>query len=143
MVDDTGLVFLLSCGTVKNHPSGLCGTTPFVFTSNIFLGYYHSGSEPPGLFYPDDRSIKVTANHNIEYGYRSGTGETCRDNICSDPRLQNEPPPTGMEEPDVSRQLQLPPNKRQSREGAWHSRNRRTRRLLRECQAKPTFYWSN
>jgi len=95
MVDDTGLVFLLSCGTVKNHPSGLCGTTPFVFTSNIFLGYYHSGSEPPGLFYPDDRSIKVTANHNIEYGYRSGTGETCRDNICSDPRLQNEPPQQG------------------------------------------------
>jgi hypothetical protein len=92
MVDYFETVFLLSCGTVKTNHSGVCGTTPFVFTNNVFLGYSLSGAEPPGLFYIDDRSIKVTATHNIEFGNRSGTGETCRENICSDPRLLNEPP---------------------------------------------------
>jgi hypothetical protein len=92
MVDDYDTVFLLSCGTVKNNRPGTCGTTSIVFTNNIFLGYHLAGAEPPGLFYIDDRSIKMTANHNIEYGNRSGTGETCRDNLCADPLLKNEPP---------------------------------------------------
>jgi hypothetical protein len=92
MVDYLDTVFLLSCGTVKTNHSGMCGTTPFVFTNNIFLGYHLSEAEPPGLFYIDDRSIKVTASHNIEYGNRSRTGETCDENICSDPQLHGEPP---------------------------------------------------
>jgi hypothetical protein len=64
--------------------------------TNIFLGYYLKGAEPPGLFYPEDRSIKITESHNIEYGNRGGRWDFCRGNIiCSDPRLVNEPPQQG------------------------------------------------
>jgi hypothetical protein len=95
-VDYYDTVFLLSCGTVKNYPSGQCGTTPFVFTNNIFLGYYLKGNDPPGLFFIDDKSIKVTSSHNIEYGNRSGFSDRCGgDIICSDPRLVNQPPQQG------------------------------------------------
>ena len=84
-------VFDLAC-----QHAGACGSTPFTFTNNIFLGYYLKGAEPPGLFYTEDRSVKVTASHNIEYGNRSGTGSSCRgDIICSDPKLTNEPPQQG------------------------------------------------
>jgi hypothetical protein len=83
-------VFDLAC-----QPADSCASTPFTFTNNIFLGYYLKGAEPPGLFYAEDHSIKVTASHNIEYGSRSG-GSPCRgDIICSDPRLVNEPPQQG------------------------------------------------
>jgi hypothetical protein len=75
-------VFDLAC-----LPVNTCGSTPFTFTNNIFLGYHLKGAEPPGLFYTEDRSIKVTASHNIEYGNRSENG--------SDPRLVNEPPQQG------------------------------------------------
>ena len=91
-VDYMDTVFLLGCGPVNNNRDGQCGSTPFVFTNNIFLGYYLKGGEAPGLFYVDDHSIKVIAGHNIEFGNRSGAGESCRgDIICSDPRLTNEP----------------------------------------------------
>lgn len=81
-------VFDLAC-----HPEKTCGSTPFTFTNNVFLGYYLKGAEPPGLFYPDDNSIKVNASHEIEYGFRRGSASNCRgDIICSDPRLTNEPP---------------------------------------------------
>ena len=81
-------VFDLAC-----HPENTCGSTPFTFTNNVFLGYYLKGAEPPGLFYPDDRSIKVTASHEIEYGFKRGTASSCRgDIVCSDPQLTNEPP---------------------------------------------------
>jgi hypothetical protein len=44
----------------------------------------------------DDRSIKVTGSHNIEYGNRPGTWGACRgDTICSDQRLVNQPPQQG------------------------------------------------
>jgi len=93
MVDYYETVFLLSCGTVKNNRPGTCGTTSFMFTNNIFLGYYLKGAEPPGLYYLDDHSIKVTASHNIEFGNRSRTGDSCRgDIICSDPQLVGQPP---------------------------------------------------
>src|ERR1035437_8440727 len=62
-------VFDLACA-----PENTCGSTAFTFTNNIFLGYYLKGAEPPGLFYPEDHSVKVTGSHNIEYGNRSGTG---------------------------------------------------------------------
>jgi hypothetical protein len=92
-VDYLGAVFLLSCGPSNKNRNGMCGTTSFVFTNNILLGYSLKGSEPPGLFYIDDRSIKVTSSHNIEYGNRSSFGDSCRgDIICSDPRLVNQPP---------------------------------------------------
>jgi hypothetical protein len=84
-------VFDLAC-----QPADTCGSTPFTFANNIFLGYYLKGAEPPGLLYSDDRLIKVTASHNVEYGLRSGSGSACRgDIICSDPRLVNEPPQQG------------------------------------------------
>ena len=92
-VDYVDTVFLLSCGPANKNHNGKCGTTSFVFTNNIFLGYYLKGGEAPGLFYLDDRSIKVTSSHNIEYGNRSGSGDKCGgDIICSDPRLVNQPP---------------------------------------------------
>jgi len=95
-VDYLDTVFLLSCGPNNKNHNGMCGTTQFVFTNNIFLGYYLKGNDPAGLFYIDDRSIKVTSNHNIEYGHRSGFGDSCRgDIICSDPRLVNQPPQQG------------------------------------------------
>jgi hypothetical protein len=84
-------VFDLAC-----QPANACGSTPFIFTNNIFLGYQLKGAEPPGLFYLEDRSIKVTASRSVEYGNRSGTGSSCRgDMICSDPRLVNQPPQQG------------------------------------------------
>jgi hypothetical protein len=77
-------------------PAGACGSTPFTFTNNIFLGYYLKGAEPPGLFYTADRSIKITASHDIEFGNRSGAGSSCRgDVVCSDPRLINQPSQQG------------------------------------------------
>jgi hypothetical protein len=95
-VDYMDTVFLLSCGPANNNHNGKCGTTQFVFTNNIFLGYTLKGREAPGLFYVDDRSIKVTSNHNIEYGNRSAFADSCRgDIICSDPRLVNQPPQQG------------------------------------------------
>jgi len=87
-------VFDLNCNT-----SGACANTPYNFTNNIFLGYtsnytvspFNPG-EAPGLYYHSDRSVKVAASHNLEYGIRNG--DTCgRDgNICSDPLLVNEAP---------------------------------------------------
>ena len=91
VIATSATVFDLAC-----HPSGTCGSTPFTFTNNIFLGYYLKGAEPPGLFYIEDRSVKIMASHNVEYGNRSGTGNACRgDIICSDPQLLNEPPQQG------------------------------------------------
>ncbi len=85
--------FLMSCGPSNANHSGKCGNTSFVFTNNIFLGYFLKGNEPPGLFYIDDRSIKVSSSHNIEYGNRSGYSDRCRgDILCSDPKLENQPP---------------------------------------------------
>jgi hypothetical protein len=95
-VDYLDTVFLMSCGPSNNNRNGMCGTTSFVFTNNVFLGYYLKGNEPPGLFFIDDRSIKVTSSHNIEYGNRSGFSDRCGgDIICSDPRLENQPPQQG------------------------------------------------
>jgi hypothetical protein len=92
-VDYLDTVFLLSCGPNNKNHSEMCGATSFVFTNNIFLGYYLKGNEPPGLFYIDDKSIKVTSSHNIEFGNRSGYSDKCGgDIICSDPRLVNQPP---------------------------------------------------
>jgi hypothetical protein len=78
------------------QPEGACSSVPFTFTNNIFLGYYLKGAEPPGLFYTVDRSVKMSASHNIEFGNRSGTGSGCRgDIICADPRLVGEPAQQG------------------------------------------------
>jgi hypothetical protein len=91
VVADSATVFDMAC-----QPENTCGSTSFTFTNNIFLGYYLKGAEPPGLFYLEDRSIKVTASHNVEYGNKPGTGSSCRgDIICSDPRLVNQPPQQG------------------------------------------------
>jgi hypothetical protein len=95
-VDYRDTVFLLGCGSNSHNRDGECGATSFVFTNNIFLGYYTKGGEAPGLFYIDDRSIKVTSSHNIEFGNRSGYSDKCGgDIICADPRLVNQPPQQG------------------------------------------------
>jgi hypothetical protein len=92
-VDYLDTVILLSCGPSTNNQDGMCASTPFVFTNNIFLGYALTGQEAPGLFYINDPSITVTQNNNIEFGNRTGTGETCNvnGNLCSDPLLIGEP----------------------------------------------------
>ena len=88
-------VFDLAC-----KPTNTCGSTLFNFTNNIFLGYYLKGAQPPGLFYTEDRSIKVAASHNVLFGNRSGSRSYCRDeNICSDPRLVNQPSQQGWANP--------------------------------------------
>jgi hypothetical protein len=91
-VDYLDTVLLLSCGPSNHNRNGMCGSTQFLFTNNIFLGYTLRGGEAPGLYYIDDRSIKVTSHHNIEYGNRSGTADSCRGDIfCSDPKLEGQP----------------------------------------------------
>jgi hypothetical protein len=92
-IDYYDTVILLSCGPSNNNQDGMCGTTPFVFTNNIFLGYYLNGNLPPGLFYINDPSITVTQSYNVEYGNRAATGEACgtNGNLCSDPLLVGEP----------------------------------------------------
>ena len=92
-VDYLDTVILMSCGNAYGNHSGKCGSTPVVFTNNIFLGYTLKGGEAPGLFYIDDKSLKFTSHHNIEYGNRSDFADKCGgDIICSDPRLVNQPP---------------------------------------------------
>jgi hypothetical protein len=74
-----------------------CGTTPFVYTNNLILGYtvptnYFPGSngQAPGLFYFSDPTDAVVSSHNLEYGVRNG--DPCGGNIlCSDPLLASEP----------------------------------------------------
>lgn len=84
-------IFDLGC-----QHAGACGSTPFTFTNNIFLGYYLNGAEPPGLFYTEDHANKIVGSHNIEYGIRPGTGSGCHSDIlCVDPKLVNEPPQQG------------------------------------------------
>jgi len=91
-VDYFDTVFLIGCGRSDHNRDGMCGTTQFVFTNNILLGYHLQGDDPPALFYLDDPSIKVTESHNIDYGNRSGILNRCRNSaICSDPLLVNEP----------------------------------------------------
>jgi hypothetical protein len=81
--------------------AGLCGTTPYVFENNLFLGYtvpvnYFPGANgtQPGLYYLSDSSDVVTASHNLEYGLRNGNCPTSSGGfVCSDPLLVNEPAP--------------------------------------------------
>ena len=92
-VDYVDTVVLMSCGPANGNHSGKCASTPVVFTNNIFLGYTFKGGEAPALFFMDDRSLKVTSSHNIEFGNRSDYADKCGGNIiCSDPRLVNQPP---------------------------------------------------
>jgi len=97
MVGYNPTIFDLNCGT-----AGACGSSPFIFTDNIILGYttgtsyYPGNGESPGLFYLSDSSAKVVSNYNVEYGTRNndcagpfGAGGTGI--ICSDPLFQNEP----------------------------------------------------
>ena len=95
VVGYSSTVFDLNCGPAGGS-AGNCGTTPFVFKDNLFLGYTNPNYSPtnvtaPGLYYYSDPSDVVTASNNIEYGIRNG--DTCGGtNICLDPLLINEPP---------------------------------------------------
>jgi hypothetical protein len=74
-----------------------CGTTPFVYTNNLILGYtvptnYLPGAngQAPGLFYFSDPTDAVVSTYNLEYGIRNG--DPCAGTIlCSDPLLVGEP----------------------------------------------------
>ena len=84
----------LSCGT-----PGTCGTTPYVFTNNLVLGYTQpygnfpgASGQQPGMYYRSDATSFPTSTHNLEYGVRNGDCPTpSNGNVCSDPLLLNEP----------------------------------------------------
>jgi hypothetical protein len=84
-------VFDFGCG------SNGCGTSPYVLTNNIFLGYTSSYQfapfnpfQAPGLYYVDQGSVVIASNSNIEYGVRNG--DPCTGSIlCVDPAFVNEP----------------------------------------------------
>ncbi len=93
-IDNSATVFLLSCGPQGQNQNGMCGSTKWQFTNNIFLGYSMQGYQAPGLFYINDPSITVTQTNNLQYGNRPGHGEVCgtNGNLCIDPGFVNEPP---------------------------------------------------
>lgn len=74
-----------------------CGTTPYVYTNNLILGYtvasdYFEGAngQAPGLFFFSDATDSIVSTFNLEYGIRNG--DTCGGNIlCGDPLLTGEP----------------------------------------------------
>ena len=84
-------VFDMSC--VVNNA---CGTTPYVYTNNIILGYGvptnnfpGANGQAPGLFYYSDATDAVVSSNNIEYGVRNG--DTNAVNFYVDPSLVGEP----------------------------------------------------
>ena len=85
-------VFDMNC-VVTND----CGTTPFVYTNNLILGYTVPGNnfpgangQAPGLFYFSDPTDSVVSSYNVEFGVRNG--DPCGGTIlCSDPLLVSEP----------------------------------------------------
>ena len=94
-------VFDLNC-----IPSNTCGTTPFVFTNNIILGYTQpvnsfpgANGEAPGLFYFSDTSDSIVSTYNDEYAVRNGDCPTSSGGIlCTDPLMLNEPSQTWVNE---------------------------------------------
>jgi hypothetical protein len=84
----------LSCAT-----PGTCGTTPYVFTNNLFLGYTQPyGAFPgasgnlPGLWYNSDSTSIQVPTYDLEYGVRNGDCPAGGTGIvCSDPLLASEP----------------------------------------------------
>jgi len=86
-------VFDLNCKAPND-----CGSTPYNFINNIFLGFTPSYTvspfkpgEAPGLYYRSDDSVKIVASHNLEYGIRNGDSCGSNGNICADPQLLNQP----------------------------------------------------
>ncbi len=85
-------MFDLSCGQ-----SNACKSTRFVFRNNIVLGYLNprnNPSEPPGLFFFSDASVKVDPDHDLFFNLRS---KPCplvghSDLICDAPAFVNQPP---------------------------------------------------
>lgn len=87
-------VFEPGCNTPNN-----CGNTPYNFTNNLILGYTSSYAvspfspgDAPALYSKDDKSVKIVASHNLEFGVRDGDRCGSNGNICADPLLVNEPP---------------------------------------------------
>jgi Putative Ig domain len=85
-------VFDMNCVVVNG-----CGTTPFVYTNNLILGYTvgtnsfpGANGQAPGLFYLSDATDAVVSTYNLEYGIRNG--DPCSKTIvCVDPLLVSEP----------------------------------------------------
>ena len=95
-------VFDMNCA-----PTGTCGTTPYVYTNNLLLGYTvplnnfpGANGMAPGLFYFSDPSDAIKSTYNLEYGVRNG--DTCEGNIiCIDPLLVNEVAQTWVAESEL------------------------------------------
>jgi hypothetical protein len=92
IVSTSATIFDINCGPAGGN-AGTCGSTPFVFTDNLVLGYTYPGSnsEAPALYYRSDHSVVITAGNNLEFGVRNG-GSCGRSIVCSDPMLRGEPP---------------------------------------------------
>jgi hypothetical protein len=78
-------------------PAKTCGSTHYLFRNNIMLGFLNRKYNPtntnvPGLFYLDDPSDTVTADHNVYFNLRGRCVLT--GNICSDPAFVDQPPLT-------------------------------------------------
>ena len=101
-------VFDLSCSI-----AGRCGSTPYRFINNLFLGYTEpsgrgvSNGSAPGLYYLSDSAVVVQAMHNLEFGVRNGDACGSNGNVCADPLLVNEraqgtvPPESTLDTLDV------------------------------------------
>ena len=94
IVSDGPTVFDLDCSTdVSAHG---CGSTPYQFRNNIFLGYTNpavpgSSGQAPGLYYKNVPEVVIQASNNIEFGIRNG--DTCGTSgiLCVDPKLLAQP----------------------------------------------------
>jgi hypothetical protein len=90
IVSNAPTVIDIDCGPAGGK-AGTCGSTPFVFRDNVFLGYTPANGEAPGLFYRADHSVRITSSNNLEYGIRNG--DSCgRSILCSDPMFSVAPP---------------------------------------------------
>lgn len=88
----------INCGYVDGsgvHEETNCGTSPLVWTDNLFLGYNDpSAGDQPGLWYFDPGaggSLVVNSSYNYEYGIRNGDNCGSNNVTCNDPKLVNEP----------------------------------------------------
>ncbi len=91
VVATSATVFDLSC-----NGSGTCGSSPYYFTNNIFLGYVDpsypgSNNQAPGLYYNSDPAVKIVGQNNVEFGIRNGDACGSNGNICADPQLVKQP----------------------------------------------------
>jgi hypothetical protein len=95
------IAFQLQCGyystgNVFNQETN-CGSVPNLFKDGNFLSYTDPNvGEATALYYALDAYSIFTGSYNNEFGWKSGTTDTCGSsgNICVDPLLVSEPAQT-------------------------------------------------